>query len=266
MIRRILKSLEFDSSPERLTGDPYNLRPQTPDEDDGPDEDDNNSREPRRPEEEQNSRRRIRAGGDEDKSKEFRLVNPRNITIITFIVKNVSSNPYLVFKNKLRRVIFAMGEDGEELIDVLDQVEKIGKSKVSSAVMHKLLKEWLRVGKYDRSIKAALFNWTPGVAQGFVKSGAEGGLDAWRKLCHKYTPMADDLQHIFIRQFMSIKPVTGSAMDNLFEIQRTRGSYIKAGSKEEPMCEKWIITQFTREGRTSSGYRTKTSRVRRRHV
>ena len=75
-------------------------------------------------------------------------------------------------------------------------------------------------------------NWTSGVAQGLVKHGTEGGLDAWRKLYHKYIPLADDLHNILIGQLMSIRPVNEGDMESLFdEIERIREFYIKAGSR-----------------------------------
>ena len=40
---------------------------------------------------------------------------------------------------------------------------------------------------------------------------------------------------------MCIKLVNGNEMDSLFdEVERIKELYIKAGSKEGPMCEKWL--------------------------
>ena len=58
---------------------------------------------------------------------------------------------------------------------------------------------------------------------------------------NKYVPLADDLQNILIRQLMSIKPVAEQDIDSMFdEIERIRELYIKAGSDDEPLCEKWF--------------------------
>ena len=49
------------------------------------------------------------------------------------------------------------------------------------------------------------------------------------------------MQNSLTRQFISIKPVVESEIDNLFdEIERTREQYIKIGSVESPMCDKWV--------------------------
>ena len=146
-----------------------------------------------------------------------------------------------MFNNQLRRLIMTMGMDGEDLLELLDVVEKRGKHKITRQLLSKIAKEYPKAYEYDRSIKAALMNWTSGVAQGLVKHGTEGGLDAWRKLYHKYMPLADDLQNIFIRQLMSIRPVNEGDMDSFFdEIERIRELYIMAGSDEEPMSERWL--------------------------
>ena len=59
-----------------------------------------------------------------------------------------------------------------------------------------MAKEYQQLYEYDKSIKAALMNWISGVARGLVTHGTEGGLDAWRKVYHKYMPLADVLQNI----------------------------------------------------------------------
>ena len=67
------------------------------------------------------------------------------------------------------------------------------------------------------------------------------GFDAWRRLYNKYVPLAEDLQNILIRQLMSLKPVSEGEVDQLFdEVERIRELYIKAGSVDEPMCERWL--------------------------
>ena len=73
-----------------------------------------------------------------------------------------------------------------------------------------------------------------------VKHVTEGGLDAWRELYNKYVSLIEDFQNVLIRQLTSIKPVSEANVDSLFdEIERTRELYIKAGSDEEPMGERW---------------------------
>ena len=54
-------------------------------------------------------------------------------------------------------------------------------------------------------------------------------------------PLANDLQNILIRQRMSIKQVAENDMDFLFEeIERIRELYIKVGSNDDPISEKWF--------------------------
>ena len=69
-------------------------------------------------------------------------MNPRNITIFAFTGKSLQINPYLAFNNQLRRLIVTMGVDGEDLLELLDLVEKRGKYKVSKQLLVKMAKEY----------------------------------------------------------------------------------------------------------------------------
>ena len=243
--KRLLYTPSQESSHERDIGDFNNLHWHSLNDGDDGDEpggdynDDSNGA--RHTEDDNNYQSRHRAGGDNDRAKEFSFVNPRNITIFTFTSKSLQTNPYLTFSNQLRRLILTMGADGEDLLELLDLVEKRGKYKVSKQLLINIAKEYPKIYEYDRSIKATLLNWASGVAQGLVKHDTEGGLDAWRKLYHKYVPSADDLQNIIIRQLMSIRQVGEADVDSLFdEIECIRELYVKAGSDEEPMNERWL--------------------------
>ena len=239
-IRRLLQSPESDSSPDRDTGYINNIRRNSPNGGDDDLEDNDNNGDPRDVEDNL-GRRHQREYADDEHSKEFRLVNPRNITITTFIGKNLHNNPYFIFNNQLRRLILIMGKDGDELLEILDVMEKLGGRKFTRQLLAEYHKDYPKIYEYDRVVKAALLNWTAGLAQGLVTYGNEGGLDAWRKMYNKYVPLADDLQHILIRQLMSIKLVNEQDVDSLFdEIERIRELYIKVGSDDEPICEKWF--------------------------
>ena len=49
------------------------------------------------------------------------------------------------------------------------------------------------------------------------------------------------MQGIIIFQLIGIKPVIENEVDGFFdEVERIREFYIKAGSAEEPMCERWV--------------------------
>ena len=72
------------------------------------------------------------------------------------------------------------------------------------------------------------------------------GLDAWRKLYHRYIPLASDLQDILIRELYDIKPVSESDIDSLFdEVARIRDLYIKAGPSDD-LSERWIKSAILR--------------------
>lgn len=82
-------------------------------------------------------------------------------------------------------------------MEILDEIEKLVNKTFIKEDMKRLIKEVLKAAEYDRSIEVALLNWTSGVAQGLVKYGTEGGLDAWRKLCNKYISQWQTTSKIF---------------------------------------------------------------------
>ena len=115
---------------------------------------------------------------------------------MTFTGKNLQSYPYIKFNNQIRRLILTTGEDGEELLKHLNDIEKLGNEKFTNEDLHNFAKEVPKALEYDRVVKAALLNWISGIAQGLVEHGTECGFDAWRKLYHRYIPLADDMQNI----------------------------------------------------------------------
>ena len=129
-------------------------------------------------------------GSNNDRQdREFQLVNARNINIVPFSGKNVQTNPYLPFNNALRRLILVQGKDGEELLDILDEVEQCGDDKFTKEDLKDIANRCPKIYQYDRAVKLALLNYITGTAHGRVKYGVEGGLDAWRELYNRYVPL-----------------------------------------------------------------------------
>ena len=184
---------------------------------------------------------RVRNTDDDRLDREFRLVNPRNVTINMFNAKNLPSNPYTALNNFIRRLILAQGNDGITLIRVLDYVEKLGIKMFTMIHLNDLQRQCCKAKEFDRAIKRALFIWIAGIAHGLVKYGTEGGLDAWRKRCNKYMPFAHDMQNIAIREPMGLKLVGEADIDQLFlDVERICALYLKAGFGEDPKFNKWV--------------------------
>ena len=132
------------------------------------------------------------------------------------------------------------GKDGEELLDILDDVEQFGDDKVTKQDLRELANKYPKVYQYDRAVRFALLNYTTGVAHARIKYGVEGGRDAWRKLYNRYVPLADDLQNILIRELIAVKQVAETEVDNLFsEVERIIELYIKAG-ESDVLQDKWV--------------------------
>ena len=67
---------------------------------------------------------------DNDSDNEFKLVNSRNVTVSIFTSKNLTTNSYMLLNNQVRRLVVTMGEDGEQLLKILDEVEKFDKNGI----------------------------------------------------------------------------------------------------------------------------------------
>ena len=144
------------------------------------------------------------------------MVNPRNVVINVFTGKNLSSNPYMALNNSTRRLILSQGEDGDQLLAILNYVETYGANKFTDEHLANLKLQSSQAGEFDRVIRSTLLNWTSGIAHDVIKYGVCGGLDAWRKLYNKHMPLVYDQQNIVIRELMSLKQVSENEIGQLF--------------------------------------------------
>ena len=128
----------------------------------------------------------------------------------------------------------------------LDKVEKMGGTTFTNEMLMELTIKYPKAGEWNKAIKAALLNWTSGIAKGLLQHNVANGLDAWRKLYHRYILLASDLQHILIRELYDFKPVSESDINSLFdEVARIKDLYIKAGPADD-LSEIWIKSAILR--------------------
>ena len=176
--------------------------------------------------------------GNGYKRNEFILVNPRNVTITPFSRRNINTNPYMPFNDFTRRLILPQGSDGEMLLRMLDTAEKRGGNKYD--ILQNIISKYPKAAEFDTAIKSALLNLTIGVAINMIKYSVYNGFDAWRKLYHRYVPLAEDLQNTFIQELMCLKPATETDIDSLFnEVERITDLYVKICPTDE-LSGKWI--------------------------
>lgn len=154
--------------------------------------------------------------GDERKRREFLLVKSSNINITVFTGFNLQTNPHIPFNKAIRKLMISQGEDGEELLKILDHIETYGDQKFTSANLRALAGIYPKAYEYARAVNAALLNWMEGAAQGLIEHGCENGLDAWRRLYNRCVPGADDLQNLLMEELMLLKPVSEQEIDSLF--------------------------------------------------
>ena len=150
------------------------------------------------------------------------------------------TNLYLHINKAIKRLIFAQGADAEILLRVLDKFEVLGPNKYINEQLQAAIAKNPKVAEFDTVIKAALFNWTTGTAHSITQHGVNNGFDAWRKLYNRYVFLAQDLQNIFICEFMFIKPVSENDIDSVFNaIEFIIDLHVKAGPSGD-LSEKWI--------------------------
>ena len=54
-----------------------------------------------------------------------------------------------------------------------------------------------------------------------IEHGVDNGFDAWRRLYHHHIPLAEDLRKILMQELYSLRPVSESEIDGLFnEVER----------------------------------------------
>ena len=92
------------------------------------------------------------------KRSEFILVKSINITIPTFSGTNLSTSPHMLFYKAMRRLIYSQGEDGEMLLEVLDEIEKHSKEAFTNAQFKELVRQRPKAAEYNRAILTALLN------------------------------------------------------------------------------------------------------------
>lgn len=145
------------------------------------------------------------------RSSQFIFVKSTNTVVPTFGGTHLNTNPYMLFYKSLRTLTYSQGEDGELLLEILDEIEKCSKDAVTSTQLKELTKIYLKVAEFNRAMLTALLIYTTGIIKGMVEYGVHNGRDAWRRLFHHYLPLADDLQQLLIK-----KPVRFLAGPSLF--------------------------------------------------
>ena len=84
---------------------------------------------------------------------------------------NLQKNAYIPFNKAIRKLILTQGEDGEELLKILDHIETYGDQKFTSANLRALADLYHKAYEYARAVNVALLNWIEGAAQGLVEHG-----------------------------------------------------------------------------------------------
>lgn len=150
---------------------------------------------------------------EDRRANEFILVKASNVNINAFTGSNLIKSFYIPFSKSVRKLMFTQGQDGEELLKVMDHVESCSDDRFNNRHMKVLSEIYLKAYGYVRAVDAALLNWTDGVAQGLVEHGCENGLDAWRRFYNRYIPGAEDLQGLLMEELMNLKPVGEQEVD-----------------------------------------------------
>ena len=84
--------------------------------------------------------------------------------------------------------------------DGFPEIEKMGNRVFTNEQLNEEIKRYPKVAQFNRAVLTVLRNYAAGIARGMVEYGVENGLDMWRKVCHRYVPPAEDLQHMLISE------------------------------------------------------------------
>ena len=91
-----------------------------------------------------------------------------------------------------------------------------------------------KIWEYNRAIHAALKNWTHGDANNAGRYGANGGLDAWRRLCAEYIPLAQTKQDIILTEIFEMTPVSDKNVRKLLNrMEELQYKYNQCGNPWE---------------------------------
>ena len=71
---------------------------------------------------------------------------------------------------------------------MFDHVEAYGAERFTSGKLNALVEQCRKALEYERAIKAALLNWTTGIAQWLIRCDIDNGFDALSNLCNRYIP------------------------------------------------------------------------------
>ena len=103
---------------------------------------------------------------------------------------------HLEFNDSQREFVGIKGRHGIVVNKILIWAEQQGDITITDTLLEKLEKAVPKIWEYNRAIHASLKNWIDGEAKRFIKYGLAGGIDAWRKLCIAYIPLAQTRQDI----------------------------------------------------------------------
>lgn len=164
---------------------------------DGPDNDDDGEFDDRRTHREQ--------GAHKEDLSEFQLVHSRNIEVVKIGGRSVAKSHVSISPTLLCNCIFIEGKDVEVFDRLLFGVEKRGDEPIDEKLVQAISKRVPKAWQYNRAIHSAFKNWIAGEVRKLVTYGVNGGLDAWRRLCHEFFPVDQTKQDSISIEIASFK-------------------------------------------------------------
>lgn len=144
-----------------------------------------------------------------------------NIIIQTLSGKDFSSNPYLPSIKSLKRLVYSQGVDGDQLLEIFEDVEGYGATTFDKNKLQEFTKARPKAAEYNRALLSLLLNYTTSIAKGMVEHGVDNGFDAWRRFYHHHIPLAGDLRKMFMQELYSLRPGFEGEVDGLLnELER----------------------------------------------
>ena len=123
-----------------------------------------------------------------------------------FSGESSSKISYMELNDNQRELVSIKGKHGDTLNHILTWAEQRGDKQVTDRDLGRMENLIPKIWEFNRAVHAALKNWTEGDANKVVKYGANGGIDAWRRLYAECIPLAQTKQDIILIEILEVKP------------------------------------------------------------
>ena len=165
-------------------------------------------------------------------SGEFTLVNSRNIGVKKFSGEPGCKVSCMNVNENQRDLVSIKGKHGDIWNEILTWAERRSDKTRTRKYLDQSEVAMPLFWKHYRVVHAASKNWTESGANKLVKCGANGGIDAWRRLCAEYIPLSQTKKDIIFSEILETKPVNDNGVFKLLNrMEELQYTYNQCGGQ-----------------------------------